>query len=142
MKVPTIFTDMCNMPSGKAFCFAQQRIRSVKAVLAFSCGFSCQSVSSANTQRSNYHGCLASSTGTTGKTFRACMQFIALLLPILVWLEHISGLSDADRSNVAAELQALGCFCCGGCVKFGRSWNPEQKGPCVVPCLSDAFSGE
>ena len=49
MKVPTIFADMCKMPSGKAFCFAQQCIRSANAVFAFSRGFSCQSVSSANT---------------------------------------------------------------------------------------------
>ena len=85
MNVPTIFTDMCHMPSGAAFCFVQQCIQTVKPVFAFSCGFSCKSVSSANTNRSNYHGCLASGTGTTGKTFRACMDLIALLLPILVW---------------------------------------------------------
>ena len=41
MKVPTIFTDMCKMPSGNAFCIAQQCIRSVNAVFALSCGFSC-----------------------------------------------------------------------------------------------------
>ena len=49
MNVPTIFTDMCQMPSGTAFCFVQQRIQTVKSVFAFSCGFSCQSVSSAHT---------------------------------------------------------------------------------------------
>ena len=36
------------------------------------------------------------------------MKLIALLLPILVWLENVSGLSDADRSTVVAELEALG----------------------------------
>jgi site-specific DNA-cytosine methylase len=108
MQVPTIFTDMCEMPSGKAFCFAHQCMQTVNSVFAFSCGFSCQSVSSANTHRSDYHGCLANGTGKTGKTFRACMQLIALLLPILVWLENVSGLSAADRATVVAELEALG----------------------------------
>ena len=100
MRVPTIFTDMCQMPSGTSFCFVQQRMQPVTIVFAFSCGFSCQSVSSANTHRSDYHGCLASGTGKTGKTFQACMQLIALLLPILVWLENVHGLSVSDRATV------------------------------------------
>ena len=36
------------------------------------------------------------------------MQLIALLLPILVWLENVSGLSASDRATVVAELEALG----------------------------------
>ena len=71
------------------------------------------------------------------------MQLIALLLPILVWLENVSGLSDADRSTVVAELEALG-YCVVVVVSnlAGHGIRSRRVRVWFLACFVFAFSNE
>jgi site-specific DNA-cytosine methylase len=108
MAVGTVFTDLMALPTGRAFDCVSGRLRKVRKIFLFACGFSCKSVSKANNDCKAFVGCLKAALGTTGKTFNAAMATIRLLLPILVLMENVQGLSQADRDYVVRELEKMG----------------------------------
>ena len=112
MGVTCVFTDLLSLPSGSAFDFVQQRMRSVKDIFVWTCGFSCKSVSRSNKNAAKFKNCLKYELGTTGKTCRAAIRTVALLLPILLFMENVQGLSAGDRAFVIRELEKLGYLVC------------------------------
>lgn len=107
-----VFTDLLDLPNGRGLDYVQQRVRRVKDIFLFTCGFSCKSVSRSNKNCAQFRNCLEYARGTTGKTFRAAILTVALLLPILIFMENVQGLSQRDRAFVVQELEKLGYLVC------------------------------
>ena len=76
----------------------------IQKVMMFICGFSCQSVSALNSNRSKFRKCVASDIGSTGNAARMALDYIGKYRPLFVFLENVAGflhsqVAEQDQSN-------------------------------------------
>ena len=117
MNSPKVFSDICRLHERCCLDMRSQTEQSVDPIFEEWIGFSCKSVSFANTKRKLFAG-LKSSRGTTGVTYRAGWKSVQKLLPFYIFLENVKGLTKQARLEIIEDFWKLGyvmvCVVCDG----------------------------
>ena len=104
----TVFTDIHQLPFGRAATHASSVAELVSSGILHVVGFSCKSVSLLNSQRRKYLKCIRKGAGTTGGTFWSSWRYARKYLPVLMWLENVASFNGANLRLLVKLLRALG----------------------------------
>ena len=113
----SLFSDISDVPSGRAFDIRSGSMRAVPPTDLLFVGFSCEDVSQLNTRRSSAKSCVRSASLRTGQTLAHSLKYIESIRPYLIRLENVAALDDVDpstgdsnASDVVSLLESLGYF--------------------------------
>ena len=111
--LPLIFSDICQLHTGRCLNVVTGLEADVPAVDIFIAGFVCKSVSSENNQRDTHGTCIAAGTGKTGSTFDGLRRFVEKVRPKIVICENVVGLlkrTCGERPQIVDVGEAFQCL--------------------------------
>ena len=103
-------------------------------LFAFNLGFSCKDLSTLNRFSLHFRDECSdterdvSSRGTTGKTWAGCLGFVAVIKPLILWIENVrAALQGKNWSRIEQDLKEQGYTVVGVCLNTAKYGIPQHR---------------